>query len=568
MENQSASKIGNQKEWMRQLIIDKVFENEKIKEISKNSNINGVVSAWVMDFKSVSVDKEFLNTFAELFTSIYKDRVVQVCGMESGALPLITALSLKSSTVANSFYIRKARKKHDLSNIYEGSIDKNLPIVLVDDILNRGSTFLKQITILEDEGFKVSEVFVVLKFRDDVYYREIVDRGIKINYIYELNDFKQTLSLQNLEDIKKESKVPYDSYERDWAVKLSEHSTNMYVVIPKSGLVDDEDCLYTGADDGTFYCLNKKDGSVKWKYKIGFGVPGKNIFSTPALSDKFVFFGAYDGNLYCLDKESGKVNWIFFDADYVGASPHVEDNEYVYIGLEFGLFKKKGGVAKVDIKSGKMVWANYEMLGLTHASPVSNKKLGVVICGCNDNHIYCFDIKTGKLNWKHDTKGEVKYGSVFDEKRKIVIIAGLDPAVYCINIKDGTLWHKFETTFGFYSTAINDKDNIYIGGLDKRVYAFSLRDKKEKWKVITGGRIFSSPILFEDRVYIGSNDGNLYEIDKTDGKVLSRTIISERIVNRIIVKRERGQKIMYIKSFTNEVYRFVEKGCRLLTDLA
>ncbi len=559
MENQAKTR----KDRMKQLITNKVFEDEKIKSVSSKSNIYGQVNAWVMNFKGVGVDREFLNTFTELFTERYADRTVQVGGMESGALPLITALSLGSSSVANSFYVRKARKKHDLSNIYEGEIRKDIPIVLVDDILNRGSTFLKQISILEDEGFKVSEVFVVLKFRDDEYYKELTDKGVKINYIYQLDDFKDTLSTENIITVKKESKVPYDAYERGWAEKLAEHSTNMYVVIPKSGLVDDENHLYTGVDDGTFYCLNKKDGSVKWKYKIGFGVPGKNIFSTPALSEKFVFFGAYDGNLYCLYKETGKVNWVFFDADYIGASPWIEGDEYVYIGMEFGLFKKKGGVTKVSIKTGKMVWANYEMTGLTHASPVSNKKLDVVICGCNDNHVYCFDRKTGKLNWKYDTKGEVKYGAVFDERRKIVIIAGMDGGVYCLNIKDGTLWHRFEGLFGFYSTAVTDNDNIYIGGLDKRVYCFNMRDKSKKWEVVTGGRIFASPVMYEGHIYIGSNDGNLYEIDKLDGKVLSRTIISERIVNRIIVRNEAGKKVLYIKSFTNEVYRFVEKNTEL-----
>ncbi len=549
----------NQQEKMRQLIIDKVFEDEKIKLVSSRSNIYGQVNAWVMNFKSVSVDKEFLQTFTELFTERYAGRLVQVGGMESGALPLVTALSLGSPSVANSFYVRKARKKHDLSNIYEGEIKKDIPIVLVDDLLNRGSTLLKQIIILEDAGFTVSEIFVVLKFRDNQHYKEITEKGVKINCIYDLNDFKDTLSTENLVTVKKESKIPYDAYERNWAVKLAEHSSNMYVVVPKSGLVDDEEYIYTGVDDGTFYCLNKKDGSIKWKYKIGFGVPGKNIFSTPALSEKFVFFGAYDGNLYCLDKETGKVNWVFFDADYIGASPWVEDDEYVYIGMEFGLFKKKGGVVKVSIKTGKMVWANYDMTGLTHASPVSNKKLDVVICGCNDNYIYCFDRKTGELNWKFETKGEIKYGSVFDERRKLVIIASMDGGVYCLNIKDGSLWHRFEGIFGFYSTAVTDNDNIYIGGLDKRVYCFNMRDKEKKWEVITGGRIFASPVMHEGHIYIGSNDGNLYEIDKTGGIVLSRTIISERIVNRIIVKREAGKKVMYIKSFTNEVYRFVEK---------
>jgi len=543
---------------LKQIITEKVFDNKKIKEISSRSNINGKDTDWIMDFKSVSVDKFFLNDLCKVFSERYKNRIVQVCGMESGALPLITALCINSDEVCNSFYVRKARKKHDLSNIYEGDIHKGVPIILVDDILNKGSTMLKQVVILEELGYKVSEVFVVLRFRNLAFYKELNDRGIIINSIFELDDFKDALGIKNILEIRNEKSIPMDKYKNLWTLKLAEHKTSMYLVAPKSGLCEDGTYIYTGVDDGFFYCIDKKDGSIKWKFKICFGVPGKNIFSTPCLSSKYVFFGAYDGNLYCLDKETGKTNWIFFDADYIGASPWIENDEYVYIGLEFGLFRKKGGVAKVSIKTGKIVWANYEMFGLTHASPVSNIKLNVVVCGCNDNYIYCFDRKTGVLKWKYKTEGEVKYGSVFDEKRGLVIIAGMDKGVYCLNTKDGSLYYKFEGIFGFYSTPILHKDNIYIGGLDKRIYCFDLKNKSKKWEIVTKGRIFASPVMFEKFLYIGSNDGILYEIDTDKGELLSRTIISERIVNRIIVNKENGRRVLYIKSFTNELYKFLE----------
>ncbi len=545
---------------LKQIIVEKVFDNKKIKEISDASDLSLKRDNWVMNFKSVSIEKEFLDLFCEAFNERYQGRVFQVGGMESGAIPMIAALSLRSSIVKSSFYVRKSRKKHDLANSYEGQIQKDTPIILVDDILNKGGTFLKVIAVLEAEGFRVSEVFTVLRFRDVSYYKELTDKGVKVSSIFELNDFKDSLNLENFGNSKSGlKKVLFDKYKQVWGVALAKEKSNLYLVIPKSGICHDEDCIYTGSDSGTFYCLNKKDGTVKWSYMIRFGVSGKTIFSTPCLSEECVFFGAYDGNLYCLNKETGKIIWVFFDADYVGASPWVENNEYVYIGLEFGLLKKKGGVAKVAIKTGKLVWGNYEMFGLTHASPVSNIKLDVVVCGCNDGFIYCFERKTGVLRWKYKTEGEVKYGCVFDEIRGIVVIAGMDGCVYCINTKDGTLWHKFEAIFGFYSTPTLDKNCIYIGSLDKRIYCFDMNSKTKKWEILTAGRVFASPVLFKDVLYVGSNDGNLYEVQKEDGVILSRTIISERIVNKIIVTEEAGNKNLYIKSFTNELYKFIQK---------
>lgn len=540
---------------LKQIIIKKAFDTKKIQEVMKNSAISSGESKWIFNFKAISLDREFLTLFCEEFHKLYSKENIQVGGMESGALPFLSALTLSNKNVIQSFYVRKSRKRSDLANLFEGEIHQDVPIVLVDDILNTGSTFLKQISVLEAEGYKVASVFSIIKYRDISFYKAIENKGIKINYFFELDDFSQELGIHNIKiSIKK--KINFDKFKRMWGIQLPHHNTNMYGVVPKSGICDDRTTIFTGADDGSFYALNKNDGSIKWSYQISFGVKGKNIFSTPCTSGSYVFFGAYDGNLYCLDKVTGKMVWIFFDGDYIGSSPYLENNKYVYIGLEFGLFKKRGGVAKISIETGKLVWGNYEMGGLTHASPVFNESYNVVVCGCNDNYIYCFNSKIGKLNWKYETKGEVKYGAVFDKKRGLVIVASMDGGVYCLYIKSGLLYHKFEASSGFYSTPEIDNDNIYIGSLDKRVYCFSLQNKVKKWEVVTGGRIFASPVLKEDVIYIGSNDGNLYEIQRENGEVTSRTIISERIVNKIIVEPEGGATSLYIKSFTGQLYKF------------
>jgi len=91
---------------------------------------------WIFNFKTASLDKEFLQLFSELFQSKYTaGEGLQICGMEAGALPLLAHLSYTVPNVKNAFYIRKSRKKADLANLVEGTIRKNLPIVVIDDIL-------------------------------------------------------------------------------------------------------------------------------------------------------------------------------------------------------------------------------------------------------------------------------------------------------------------------------------------------------------------------------------------------------------------------------------------------
>lgn len=536
-------------------IVTSVFTHIKTSSPDILSEMNLL---WVMNFKTLSVEKSFLETFVLLFEEQFKHLPeVQVCGMESGALPFIAALSLLSPRCKNAFYIRKSAKKSDLAKTIEGVIQKDIPIIIIDDIINKGSTIKKQLVVLKGEGYTPYACFSILRFRDKISYEPILGDDIRIESIFELNDFTKELGLVNI-PIHNQVKPNYYGWENIWKVKLSQH--NPYYVFPKSAPTLDKENIYMANDDGSVVALSRDAGDIVWQQKIvSFGENGKRIFSSLAISNDNLFFGAYDGNFYCLDAKTGKRNWVCMDADWIGSSPAVrEDGNVVYIGLEFGLFKKNGGVVAVDVQSGKTLWQYYEMTGLTHASPAVSTKLGVVVCGCNDNFVYCLDYKTGKLLWKYETQGEVKYGAIFDEKRKMVIIGSMDGNVYCLSIVTGELVMIFSAQAGFYSNPVLFEDTIIIGSLDKNIYCFDLITKTKLWHVATGGRIFASPVVYKRSIFIGSNDGSLYEIEAKTGKVISLIQLSERIVNKVIIKEEKGERFIYIPTHACELYKFRE----------
>ena len=543
---------------LKDIIINKVY-SEKIQEISAAADKN---TKWIMDFKGQSVDKVFLENYAkEFFSSIeilgFKE--IQIGGMESGAIPLVAALSLMDTKgiIQNSFYIRKSRKKSDMANLLEGQVLKDIPIILVDDILNTSSTFKKQIVILKELGFDVSTIFVALRFRDLDYYTDLKELGINIISILDLNDFTQELGVTNLKE-NLVLAVNYKKYILDYKVILSK--PNLYMVNPKSGPCLDGQYIYMGSDDGNFFCIDKNTGASVWTYRVLFGTGGKRIFSSPIIHKDAVMFGAYDGNFYCLDKLTGKKKWVFIEADWIGSSPCVDNEKgVVYIGLEFAGVKNLGGLAAIDVNIGKIIWRWYESDKYVHASPAFNAKHNMVVCGSNDNNIYAFDALTGKLKWKFLTNGQVKYSSVFDDSRNLVIFGSMDGGVYALSIKDGSLYHKFEALFGFYSTPAIEGDKIIIGSLDKNIYCFDINKKVELWKYTTSGRIFASPNIDGDSVFIGSNDARLYELDINNGKLISSIQLSERIVNRVQIERDaNGKRVIYIPTHACELYKFIE----------
>lgn len=542
------------------LIKDKIYNDKEIRKVSFDSLDK--VTSWIFDFKSQGLTKIFLEEYSKYFWDVFQGEYgidIQIGGMEAGAISIITGVLLYSPSKINStgFYIRKSRKKSDLANLVEGDLRSNVPIILVDDILNGGKTIRKQVKIIEELGCKVSAVFVCLRFRDMEHYQDLIDKGIKIFSIFELNDFSKVLPVKNLNS--EIRPLSFEKYEFKYKVTLS-NKPNLYKIVPKSAPLLIGEFIYMGVDDGSFYCLCPEDGSVVWTYRILFGSKGKRIFSSPTVYKDKVLFGAYDGNVYCLNRFSGKREWVFTDADWVGSSPDIDSlNGIVFIGLEFGLFKKHGGVVAINIKSGDVVWKNYEMSGFTHASPAYNKKYGILICGCNDGCVYAFNTKTGKILWKFETKGEVKEGATFDEKEDLVVIGSMDGGLYILNVKDGTLYHKFEARFGLYSTPAIKGNYVVIGSLDKNVYCFNLYTKKTEWVFETSGRIFASPLIDRESIFVGSNDGILYELDIVTGRLVSSVQLTERIVNKIQVGfLKNGKYILYIPTHIGELYKMVQ----------
>lgn len=544
------------KEFIRNSIGKDVYNERETKDLGEfagNSN-----QKWVMDFKTVSTDRAFLQAFVICFEKeISGIGPFQICGMESGALPFVTAISLLVPECKNAFYIRKSAKKHDLAKMIEGEVVTGLPIVIVDDILNYGSTVAKQALVLKERGHSVHTSFSILRFRNYEHYQSLTEAGMRILSLFSLDDFTFDIGVSNIS--LSENKPPRTDWEGIWKVKLSKH--NPYIVIPKSGPAMDAEHIYMGGDDGYMRAISKETGELAWKEWITLGTQGKRIFSTPLVSDNKVFFGAYDGNLYCLDALTGKRNWVFMDADWIGSSPCIsEDGRTLYIGLEFGLLKKQGGIAAINAKDGSLAWSYYDMQAFTHASPAVSEKLGVVVCGSNDHFMYCFDKKSGKLNWKFKTSGEVKYGIAFDENRKLAIVGSMDGTVYMIDTRNGELLASFSADEGFYSTPLLTEDKVIIGSLDKNVYCYDLSKKEVIWKAETRGRIFSSPAVYKGSVFIGSNDGKLYELDSETGETLSFIQLTERIVNKVLIEIEDGKKVLYVPTHACELYKFIEKA--------
>jgi len=240
------------------------------------------------------------------------------------------------------------------------------------------------------------------------------------------------------------------------------------------------------------------------------------------------------------------------EADWIGSSPCiVKDLKMVCIGLEYGLWKKRGGIAGIDVMTGEKVW-EFRLEELTHGSPAYSEKFCVVSCGSNDGVFYTLNAKTGKLIWSFQTEGPIKYAPCFSDKYGVVVVLGYGEIVYVLETKTGNIVSKYKMGFGGYSTPLIFKDMVICTSFDKCVHCFNILTGALIWKCDTGARIFSTPVCIDDNLYVGSNNGCLYQIHPRTGEVTGIFQTRERIVNKIAY--DPVAKIFLVPTFANEIF--------------
>jgi outer membrane protein assembly factor BamB len=341
--------------------------------------------------------------------------------------------------------------------------------------------------------------------------------------------------------------------------KFAAPDPNFYHCVPKSFPATDGDRVYFGSDAGFFYCLDTKTGEPLWHFKVET-LGHKNIWSSPAIGEGRIYFGSYDGNVYCLNALTGSEIWRFTGAEWVGSSPALApDLGLLFIGLEFSIEGKRGGIAALDIRTGDLIW-EFQTKRYTHASPAYWPEQGVVACGSNDNEMLLFDATTGILRWRfetlsHTSKGSIRHAPAFDTKRSHVITGCANGYIYIIDIKSGHEVWSVRTGNSVYTVPLVDRDLAYIGSTDKYFYVLDLDNQRVGERIYIGSKIFGPPRFINGRVYFGACNGMVYEYDPAVSGISGMHQLPDAITNAIAYNVQRDE--FYALTYVNELYAFL-----------
>ena len=120
---------------------------------------SGAVSDYYIDIKKASSNPKILREIAKMMAE-YTEGYEVIAGMELGAVPIVTALSLETNIPY--VIVRKDKREHGTGKQIEGADVKDKKALVVEDVTTSGISVIKTIKILRENQALVDEVLVVV----------------------------------------------------------------------------------------------------------------------------------------------------------------------------------------------------------------------------------------------------------------------------------------------------------------------------------------------------------------------------------------------------------------------
>ncbi len=519
-----------------------IFDDE---ETLKLSSTGGTLK-WIIDLRPVFLNPDSLNRICNLFWDQYEGKMpFQIAGMEVAAIPLVIALILKGherGIETNGIIIRKERKATGLGKTYEGHFNEH-PVILIDDLINSGTSMDKARAVIEAEEKTVSEVFVVIDYESlaGIGWRE--NSGIPVTSLFKLGEFDLEMTSPKSTEIKYKYEILWRHYEK---------GAFPFNTVPKSTPLYVDGKIYMGTETGHMICVEASSGEKLWDFDAQVKNHSKGIWSSPAHHDGKLYFGAYNGNMFCLNAQDGSLVWKNPACEFIGSSPLiVPELGLIYIGLEYQRPRMMGSNAALRMEDGARIWETGQKK-YQHGSASYYAPKQLVIFGNADHNITAYDAKTGKPVWVHETERSLKYPVAIDEERKLVVGTSFDGNIYGVHAETGERIGAVQTGDICYTTPLITHGRIFAGSGDRQFYIINAETFELEEKMDCKARVYSSPRLINGHVVFGTNGGRIIELNPETLEVSGYAQIPDAVPNAVSCSED--EQILYAATHMNELY--------------
>ena len=173
---------------------------ERLREIIRTKSVlrgrtyklaSGRTSDIYFGMKTTLLDPEGINLIAdEILRRIEGDRVDSIGGLVFGAVPIATAVSVKSypRRPIPAFFVRKEAKGHGTEELIDGYLEPGWNVVMVEDVTTTGGSVLKAIKAVRERRCTVSKVVTIVD-RLEGAAENLAREGVELVALYTRADF-------------------------------------------------------------------------------------------------------------------------------------------------------------------------------------------------------------------------------------------------------------------------------------------------------------------------------------------------------------------------------------------
>ncbi|MDA0260944.1 MAG: orotate phosphoribosyltransferase [Proteobacteria bacterium] len=188
--NQTAPKNSALRDRLREIVTEKSLSIGA--EVTLAS---GATSRFYFNMKPTMFDAEGAALIGDLILDAIADDVPYydyVGGMEIGAIPIVSCISLRSwqrNRPIPGFFVRKQAKDHGAKRLIEGDLAAGMNVLIVEDVTTTGGSSLKAVRAVRELGCHVRKV-VTLVDRLEGAQAAFSAEGINLTALLTAKDFE------------------------------------------------------------------------------------------------------------------------------------------------------------------------------------------------------------------------------------------------------------------------------------------------------------------------------------------------------------------------------------------
>ena len=258
--------------------------------------------------------------------------------------------------------------------------------------------------------------------------------------------------------------------------------------------------VYVGSSGGTLWAVDVQTGQPKWSFSEAGEITGSaNIADGPA-GQTLVVFGSYDNNLYCLDAADGTLVFEHPADNYINGAVAVADNTAFFGSCDAKVYQipLNDPAAAKTLDTGSYVASNPAIDG------------GVMYVGNYEGRFLAADIATQEILWSYQHEFRDPFFSSPAVNDEVVVVGCRDKKLYCFDKASGKIRWTFTGGHVFDSSPVICGAHLAVGNNDGRLYLINLKTGKETFSYTLGSSVTGSPAIAGNRLLIGADNGTLY----------------------------------------------------------